>query len=66
LIQSGNRDSEALQVCKNWIQNAAENKTRNWKEEIFENGIEAAEVASEYTHYTHKTQGKNIVFNSTP
>lgn len=55
LIDFGEPDG-ALEVCKNWIKEAAESKTRNWKDDP-DPGLDMAEVASEYTHYTHKTQG---------
>jgi hypothetical protein len=51
--------SGALDVCRNWIKETAENKTKNWKEQMDEDNDD---VISEYSHFTQKTQGKVVYF----
>ena len=47
----------ALEVCRDWIQQVAEEITRKGTENTEVTG-DAAEITSQYTHYTHKTKGK--------
>ena len=58
MMESGN-SAGALEVCRDWIQQVAEEITRKGTENTEDTG-DAAEITSQYTHYTHKTQGKHF------
>merc|ERR1712227_936544 len=59
MIESGN-SAGALEICRDWIQQVAEEITRKG-DEMTEDLGEKIEVTSQYPHYTHKTQGMSEI-----